>query len=366
MKHLILLLLCLTTATAVAQPPARRRAAEAQQRERATATHQGSAYRDFPTAPAMPDDASWRRDVYLSLDLTKDANAVLYYPTTPQADGRQNLFTFIFKMLLRGELKAYDYKLDGNEDFSAKNQVKVRDIMDRYHIFYESKGDMVRVNDADIPSEEVKLFYVKVSKYYDQHTATFRTAVTALCPVLKRGDDDFGGTDSQYPMFWVKYSDIAPRLSKLMLMSSNVNNAAAMSADDYFMTASYEGKIYKTVNLQDRLLANYCHSDEELAKEQRRIDKEMKDFQDRVFGHDSVAEAKAAAAKAMADSIAAAEKASKRTVSRRPTTGRRTTVSKTSSAKSASRPKKTKTPKVKASSSSRSRSAGYSVRRQRH
>ena len=78
-----------------------------------------------------------------------------------------------------------------------------------------------------------------------------------------------------------------------------------MSADDYFMTASYEGKIYKTVNLQDRLLANYCHSDEELAKEQRRIDKEMKDFQDRVFGHDSVAEAKAAAAKAMADSIAA-------------------------------------------------------------
>lgn len=50
----------------------------------------------------MPDDASWRRDVYLSLDLTKDANAVLYYPTTPQADGRQNLFTFIFKMLLRG------------------------------------------------------------------------------------------------------------------------------------------------------------------------------------------------------------------------------------------------------------------------
>ena len=132
------------------------------------------------------------------------------------------------------------------------------------------------------------------------------------------------------------------------------------------MTASYEGKIYKTVNLQDRLLANYCHSDEELGKEQRRIDKEMKDFQDRVFGHDSVAEAKAAAAKAMADSIAAAEKASKRTVSRRPATGRRTTVSKTSSAKSASRPKKTKTPKVKASSSSRSRSAGYSVRRQRH
>ena len=365
MKHLILLLLCLTAATAVAQPPARRRALEAQQRERAAAKPQGSAYRDFPTAPAMPEDASWRRDVYLSLDLTKDANAVLYYPTTPQPDGRQNLFTFIFKMLLRGELKAYDYKLDGNEDFSAKNQVKVRDIMDRYHIFYESKGDMVRVNDADIPSEEVKLFYIKVSRYYDQHTATFRTAVSALCPVLKRGDDDFGGTDSQYPMFWIKYSDIAPRLSKLMLMSSNVNNAATMSADDYFMTASYDGKIYKTVNLQDRLLANYCHTDSDLVREQRHIDKEMADFQNRVFGHDSVAEAKAAAAKALADSLAAAEKSSKRTATRRAVTGRRTTVSRSS--KPASTPKQPKQPKAKAASSrSRSTGGGYSVRRQRH
>ena len=310
----------------------------------------------------MPTDAAWRRDVYLSLDLKKDANAVLYYPTTPQQDGRVNLFTFIFKQLLSGQLKAYDYKLDGNEDFTAKNEVKVRDLMDRYHIFYESKGNAVRVNDADIPSEEVKLYYIKVSRYYDQRTSSFRTAVSAICPVLKRGDDDFGGTDTQYPMFWIKYSDIASKLSKLMLMSSNLNNAATMSADDYFMSAAYEGEIYKTVNLQDRLLSNYCPTDSDMVREQKRINKQMDDFQGRVFGHDSVAEAKAAAAKAAADSLAATTKSTK---SRSRTTSRRSSSKSTTT-------KATKTKTTKASSSGRSKSkaaskgSGYSVRRQRH
>lgn len=360
MRQFITLLLCLATVSAVAQPPARRSQAAAQQKK--STTPQGSAYREFPTAPSMPTDAAWRRDVYLSLDLKKDANAVLYYPTTPQQDGRVNLFTFIFKQLLSGQLKAYDYKLDGNEDFTAKNEVKVRDLMDRYHIFYESKGNAVRVNDADIPSEEVKLYYIKVSRYYDQRTSSFRTAVSAICPVLKRGDDDFGGTDTQYPMFWIKYSDIASKLSKLMLMSSNLNNAATMSADDYFMSAAYEGEIYKTVNLQDRLLSNYCPTDSDMVREQKRINKQMDDFQGRVFGHDSVAEAKAAAAKAAADSLAATTKSTK---SRSRTTSRRSSSKSTTT-------KATKTKTTKASSSGRSKSkaaskgSGYSVRRQRH
>jgi gliding motility associated protien GldN len=364
MKQILLLLLCLSTVAATAQPPARRRA-EAQKKEQNT-TPQGSAYRDFPTAPTMPDDATWRRDVYLSLNLMKDANAVLYYPTTPQ-DGRSNLFTYIFKLLLSGKIKAYDYKLDGNEDFSESNRVKVVDLMDRYHIFYEKKGDAVRVNDADLPSDEVKLFYIKASRYYDQHTATFRSTVSALCPVLKRGDDDFGGTDSQYPMFWIKYSDVAPYLSKLTLMSSNLNNAATMSADDFFMSAAYEGDIYKTTNLQDRILANYCKTDSDMVREQQRIDKEMDDFQDRVWGRDSVAMAKTAAAKAAADSIAAANKSAKTTrtaATRRSTTTatRRSTTSSSSAAKTT----KVKSQKSTKSSGSSSKSSGLSVRRQRH
>lgn len=364
MRPFLFILLCLTTLAAVAQPPARRKAAEAQNARQNQPTARISAYRDFPTAQAMPSDVAWRRDIYRELDLTKDANAVLYYPTQPQ-DGRMNLFTFLFRQILRGQIKAYDYKLDGNEDFSEKNIVKAKEIMDRYKIFYESKDGKIRVSDADLPSEEVRLYFIKESVYYDQHTASFHTKVTALCPVLKRGDD-FGGEDSKYPMFWVKYEDIAPQLGKLMLMGSNLNNAAMMSADDFFTLGAYKGDIYKTTNLQDRILTNYCETDTALAKERQRIEKELTDFQNHVWGNDSVAAEQPDST--TADS-AAAQKADKpRTVRRRTTaSGRRTSSASsrktTSAAKKKSSGSKSSATKPKRTSS---RSTGLSVRRQRH
>ena len=363
-------LVALTCTAVVAQPPRRR---TSNQNTATTNTPvKGSAYRDFPTAQPMPADAAWRRDIYRTLDLTKDANAVLYYPTMPQGN-RMNLFTFLFHAIHRGQVKAYDYKLDGNEDFSAKNEVKIKDLMDRYEIFYESNAEgKTRVNDADLPSDQVKVYFIKESEYYDQYTATFRKRVTALCPVLKRGDD-FGGADSQYPMFWVKYDDIAPYLGQLMLMGSNVNNAATMSADDFFTLGVYQGDIYKTTNLQDRILVNEMETDADVTRrEQQRIEREIVDFQDHMWGRDSVAMAKKAAEQALADSLAAIEKPkakSSRTTSRTPSRRSSTTTVKESKT---TKTTKSKTPKTKTSKSSTpkaSRSGGggtFSVRRQRH
>ena len=344
------------TLAAVAQPPARRKAAENKEQTAAQTAPKGSAYRDFPTAAAMPEDVSWRRDIYRSLDLTKDANAPLYYPTTP-TNGRENLFTYLFKLLLRGQVKAYDYKLDGNEDFSEKNIVKAKELMDRYHIFYEQKDGKIRVTDSDLPSDEVKVYFIKESTYFDQHTATLRKKVTALCPVLKRGDD-FGGADSQYPMFWVKMDDVAPYLGKLMLMGSNLNNAAMMSADDFFTLNRYEGDIYKTVNLQDRILANYCTEDSAMKKEQARIEKELDDFDRHVWGKDSVAP-DTIRVTLVRDTTATVTKTPARR--RTSSTSRRSSVSSKSTST-----KKAKTPKTRKPSTSSRSGGGYSVRRERH
>lgn len=369
---LILLICALGQASEVSAQPPRRRAEQQQKQEQQQNSPRGSSYREFPTAQSMPSDAAWRRDLYRTLDLTKDANAVLYYPTTPQ-DGRENLFTYLFKLLLRKQIKAYDYKLDGNEDFSPKNEVTAKQLMDRYHIFYESKGDKVRVNDADLPSDEVKAYFIKESTYYDQHTASFRSQVTALCPVLKRGDSDFGGELAQYPMFWVKMQDVAPYLGKLMLMGSSLNNAAMMSADDFFTMKCYKGDIYKAVNLQDRLLSNYCLDDSAMLKEQKRIEKQLTDVQEHVYGRDSAYYARLRAdslAQAEADSIAAAGKATRRTSASRRSSSvspRRTRTASVSSSSSTKAPKQRKQrTSSKASRPKSSSGGGLSVRRQRH
>lgn len=236
----------------------------------------------FPTAIDMPEDVVWRRDIYRELDLNRDRNAGLYYPVEP-IDKQLNLFTYIFKLALNGYIPVYEYRLDGNEVFTDSSRVEMKTVLDNYHIFYEQKDGKLRVDNSDIPSAEVKLYYLKESAYYDQANSTFRRKVLALCPVMLR-EDDFGGEASKYPLFWVKYADLEPFLSRQTVMTSNLNNAATMSMEDYFTLNRYEGKIYKTNNMLGKTLAQYCPTDSALAQEQKKIEAELLAFEQNIFG----------------------------------------------------------------------------------
>jgi len=301
----------------------------------------------FPTALDMSEDVVWRRDIYRELDLTNEKNAGLYYPVEPI--GQQvNLFTYLFKLVLRGKnnggVNAYEYRLDGNEVFTDSARIKPLQFLDNYHIYYERNGKGIRLDNSDIPSREVQGYYLKESAYYDQATGTFHRKVIALCPIMSR-EDDFGDGAAKYPLFWVKYDDIAPFLSKQTVMTSNLNNAATMSADDYFTMNMYEGKIYKTTNMLGQTLAQYCPTDSAMTAEQKKIEKELQDFEKHIFGDP--------ARKDSLDSIAAAEKDQK--LSKKGRKNRRSGGSSTS-----------KSRRKGSGSAATGSSARVSVRRERH
>lgn len=275
----ILLVVCLAD-TLCAQPAARRREQQTKQSNAQTITTRAQIA--FPTAAPMSEDVVWRRDIYRELDLSDDANAGLYYPVEPMGS-QMNLFTYIFRLVMRGAVKAYEYRLDGNEVFTDSARVKLLAFLDNYHIYYERVNGRVRIDNSDIPSREVKSYYVKESAYYDQATSTFHTKVTALCPIMTR-EDDFGDAAQSYPLFWIRYDDIAPYLSKQIIMTSNLNNAATMSVDDYFTKNMYRGKIYKTTNMLGKTLRQYCETDSALTKEQKRIEGELEAFEKNIWG----------------------------------------------------------------------------------
>ena len=273
--------------TMVAQPQKSR----VQQNNNRTTTAQknaavgtGRASLMFPTAVDVPEDPSWRRDIYRSIDLTKDENAVLYYPVEPQGNS-MNLFTLLFKLLNTGKIPAYDYQLDGVENFQQSNRMHFKDMLERQGIFYEVDGNSIKVAQADIPSAEVLSYYVKESSYYDQNTATYHSRIVALCPVLHRAADEFSFSENvqKFPLFWVKYDDIKTYLSGQDVMTSNLNNAAKMSMDDFFSTNHYKGDIYMTTNMQNKSLQQYCATDSLLKKEQNRIEKQISDFEEHIW-----------------------------------------------------------------------------------
>ena len=355
MKRIYLLLLAASLLTQVAHAqPTKRRTTSTAQRQGTTAQRQTTTDRatlQFPTAAAMPEDVVWKRDIYRQLDLMKDANAPLYYPVEPQ--GRQvNLFTYLFRLVLTGRAPAYAYQLDGNESFDEKNRLDVKNLLVSRKIYFEEKDGALQVADSDVPSSDVTRYYIKESIYFDQRAGTFRTRVTALCPVMMIGSSEFDTQATPYPLFWIRYDDVASWLSRLPLMGSNLNNVNSLTADDYFTLNRYDGKIYKTNNMLGKTLAQYCPNDSAMKREQKRIEGELQAFEKNIWGDQ--------ARKDSLDSIAKLDKKElKATKRKNRRVGGTTTASKPATVKKQRRPSSS-------GSGSGGSSARVTVRRERH
>ena len=319
-RVLFLLMITLAASSMTAQPKQRRvQNTETQQQQKKKQPSSAMSLRaqiSFPTAVDVPEEVVWRRDIYRELDLTKDENAGLYYPVEPH--GKEvNLFTYIFKLAQNGYIPVYEYPTDGSDVFTEEAKVQMKTILDNYHIFYEEQDGKLKVDNSDIPSAEVKKYYLKESAYYDQANSSFHIKVLALCPVMMR-DDDFGGEATNYPLFWVKYSDLEPFLNSQTVMTSSLNNAATMSMDDFFTLNMYRGKIYKTNNAQGKTLIQLCDGDTtKLSAEQKRIEKELEAFRKNIFGDPAKKDSLDSIANANPQNIKAKQKAARKNNSRR-------------------------------------------------
>ena len=70
-----------------------------------------------------------------------------------------------------------------------------------------------------------------------------------------------------------------------------------MSLDDYFVMRQYDGDIYKTSNLRNVPLSDYCETDEELQAERARIEKQLRDFQNGLWSEADINDDKETATK---------------------------------------------------------------------
>ena len=350
MKKLLFLIMIVLMSGPVMSQPQRSRVqpAEQQQKKSPSSAMSMRAQLTFPTAVEMPEEVVWRRDIYREIDLAEDANAGLYFPVEPQ--GKQlNLFTYIFKLAQNGYVPVYEYPTDGSDNFSDEARVDMKTILDNYHIFYEEQNGKLKVDNSDIPSAEVKKYYLKESAYYDQANSSFHIKVLALCPVMLR-EDDFGGESTQYPLFWVKYTDLEPFLNRLTVMASSLNNAATMSMDDFFTTNQYRGKIYKTTNRLGKTLSQICEGDTaKMSAEQQRIEAELEAFRKNIFGDPARKDSLDSIANANPANLKAAQKAKAKAAKKN---GRRSSVGRSKSSGSSSSPSNS--------------AARVSVRRQRH
>ena len=225
-------------------------------------------------------DLAWMREIYRQIDLTQPDNAALYFPEDV-IDGQENLFRLMLRLVVNGEIPAYEY-LDGREVFTDKYKINVRDMLDRFGIYYtEGKGSTEKnpkfvIEEADVPTTQVLNYYVIEKWEFDRRSNDMKMRVVAICPVLNRSSD-FGG-DARYPMFWVKFDALRPYLAQQYVFISDDNNLPQYSLDDYFNMEMYKGDIYKTKNLRNLSLVQMFPDPDDLKRAQDSIDNRLRNF----------------------------------------------------------------------------------------
>ncbi|MDE6529076.1 MAG: gliding motility protein GldN, partial [Muribaculaceae bacterium] len=200
-------------------------------------------------------DRLWMRVIYRALELDNPKNAALYYPEDV-IDGQENLFRIIMRLLADNRIPAYEY-LDGKEIFTDQYKLKVRDMLDRFHVLYsDAKGSTEKnpkftIEESDVPANEVLSYYILERWEFDARSNKTKRRVEAICPVLHRSDD-FGADAVRYPMFWVKFDTLRPYLSQQYIFIDDDNNLPKYTYDDFFTLTMYDGDIYKTRNLTNK------------------------------------------------------------------------------------------------------------------
>jgi gliding motility associated protien GldN len=224
-------------------------------------------------------NARWMRVIYREVDLTKEVNASLYYPLRP-LKGSMNLFSTIFQLVSEDKIDVYEY-LGDYEQFDEEYKVNFKEMLDRFYIYYEtipsSGGDTaILVNESDVPSADVRTYYVKEAWYFDQNNSVFDVKTLAICPILYMSGDV---GEQRMPMFWVPYENIRPYITNTRIMTSNTNNAKTFTIDDYFRRRMFDGDIIKTENLMNLSLAEYYPDPDSLKIEQARIEAQLVEFE---------------------------------------------------------------------------------------
>ena len=306
----------------------------------------------YEETPMSDADVSWMRVIYRQLDLTNDKNAPLYYPEEPTAD-QESMFRIIMRLLANNQVAAYEY-LDGREVFTDQYRIKVKDMLDRFHILYaEAKGSTEKnpkftIEESDVPANEVLSYYLLERWVFDSRSNRMKTTVEAICPVLHRAGD-FGGEPIKYPMFWIKFDVLRPYLTQQYIFVDDDNNLPKYTYDDFFQLAMYEGDIYKTRNLKNKSMMQLYPDPDDLKRAQDSIQNRLEKFEDKLWvpSREEVIAAREAREKAAAGDTTKIEPRDEKKVEEKATSSRSSRGKK---------PAKVKETKVKKSSSSATRS----------
>ena len=263
------------------------------------------------------DDVIWSRIVYRIVDMRYKQNYQLYFPTTSTDPHYRSLLKVITDAVIDGmpiyqkndnNIKPNDFEyatpltkeeipqlfLAGNETEYQKSH-NTPETQDSLHlditkssemaVLYDPSSDSLRFNayafDGDMGLAKNQLKYLTQEMvYFDKHTSRLYTKIIAIAPLYADRIDSKEPLKALHEsiMFWIPFNELRPYLALQYIIPSQ-NETKRVTYDDFFQKRLYSSYIIGEGNIYNRFIPEYCFTEEEIKKEQARIEQELLTFE---------------------------------------------------------------------------------------
>lgn len=251
------------------------------------------------------DDVVWARYLYRVVDMRYKQNYQLYFPTKSDDPHYRNLFKVIADAVIDG-MPIYEPNMETiKPDFKSPiNPIEVpgrflvddptadySDDPDHYNpaassamiVHYDSVSGEYSFNDYSFEAtvkNQVK-YLIQEIVFFDKHTSRLYTKIMAIAPLNSdkiQEKDNIMEALRQSILFWVPFDQLRPYMAMQYVIPSQ-NETRRVTFDEFFQKHLYTSYIVGEGNMYNRYIPDYAKTEQDIKKEQQRIEKELLDFE---------------------------------------------------------------------------------------
>lgn len=246
------------------------------------------------------EDIVWRRDIYRIIDMRQKQNFQLYFPVNADDPTYWSLYRLILGAVADSlhiyRPDQYVIKPTFNEErlvpraevpdyFMTGTWADLdREDMDTYLLLYDSIEDTFTPNFTRYEPyvrNQVK-FLIQEVVFFNKHTSRLYTKIVAIAPLqpdMASGDeDDPSGFMRTSIKFWVLFDELRPYLARKYMLPS-LNEQKRVTFDEFFQKRLFSSYIVGESNMYNRMILDYCKTEEKAKREQARIESELLTFE---------------------------------------------------------------------------------------
>lgn len=246
------------------------------------------------------EDIVWRRDIYRIIDMRQKQNFQLYFPATSDDPIYWSLYRLILDAVAQGMNIYRPDQYVVKPTFNAERLVPREEVqdyfmtgtwsdldredLDTYLLLYDSVENKLTPNFTRYETyvrNQLK-FLVQEVVFFNKHTSRLYTKIVAIAPLqpdMASGDEESPAEFMRTSIkFWILFDELRPYLARRYMIPTQ-NEQKRVTFDEFFQKRLFASYIVGESNMYNRMILDYCKTEDKAKKEQARIESELLTFE---------------------------------------------------------------------------------------